>query len=256
MRRLHKPKAGFWFRLCVSVICPLDGLLFRLRWRHLDRIPPPAPEGAGSGRDATDRPGGVIIAVNHISHIDTLLVARLLWQSGRLPRFMIKATLFHTPLLSAIFRYTGQIPVYRGTTNAARSLQRAADALRGGQAVVIYPEGTITSDPGQWPMQGRTGIARLVLMCPEIPVVPIGQWGVQQRNGRSRLTLLRRRTSLAAVGHPVELSAFRDATAGADVLRKITDTIMSAIRDEVAALRGEQPPEHFHVPRRRYVDTV
>ena len=58
MTRLHKPKAGFWIRLCVVILYPLDGLLFRIRWRNLERVPGP------------DR-GGVIIAINHVSIIDT-----------------------------------------------------------------------------------------------------------------------------------------------------------------------------------------
>ena len=87
MSRLHRPKAGFWIRLCVVVIYPcIDALLFRLRWRNLDRVTPP------------DR-GGVIIAINHISHVDTLLMARLVWQSGRVPRFLIKAGLFAQPVV-------------------------------------------------------------------------------------------------------------------------------------------------------------
>src|SRR5581483_9098596 len=127
--------------------------------------------------------GGVIIALNHISHIDTVLMARLVWQSGRVPRFMIKAGVFSKPLLKQIMYGAKQIPVYRGTSDAAASLRDAVTALEQGEAVVIYPEGTITKDPDQWPMQGKTGIARLVLLTPDIPVVPVGQWGAQQGRG-------------------------------------------------------------------------
>jgi 1-acyl-sn-glycerol-3-phosphate acyltransferase len=217
-------------------------VFFRPRWENLSRMPEP-------GR-------GVIVAINHISHIDTLLMARLVWRAGRAPRFMVKGSLFRTSLLGALLRATGQIPVYRGTTDAARSLRAAAGALERGEAIVIYPEGTITADPAQWPMQGRTGVARLALMCPDTPIVPIGQWGVQQRGTASRLALLRRRTSLASVGHPLDLRRYHGTAATGEGLREITDGIMTAIRDEVAALRGLRPPEHFHRPRRRFVDAV
>ena len=60
MSRLHKPKAGFWIRLCVVILYPLDAVLFRISWHHLERMP--APEQ-----------GGVIVAINHISHVDTVL---------------------------------------------------------------------------------------------------------------------------------------------------------------------------------------
>jgi 1-acyl-sn-glycerol-3-phosphate acyltransferase len=236
--RLHKPKAGFWIRLCVVLIYPLAGLLYRIRWRGLDRVP---------------AEHGVILALNHISHIDTLLMARMVWQSGRVPRFMIKAGLFHKPVTGPIFRGSKQIPVYRGTNDAAQSLGEAVAALERGEAIVIYPEGTITRDPAKWPMQGKTGIARLALLCPDVPVIPIGQWGAQQRPF-TPLRLVRRPTSLVSVGKPVDLSRFRGAEPSAGTLREMTDTIMAAVRDEVAELRGETAPQDFFKPTRSYVD--
>jgi 1-acyl-sn-glycerol-3-phosphate acyltransferase len=247
MSRLHKPKAGFWIRLCVAFLYPIDGLLFRIRWRNLDRVTPPSA-------------GGVIIALNHVSHLDTVLMARFVWQSGRIPRFLIKAGVFSKPVLGQIMRGAKQIPVYRGTTDAADSLRDAAGALADGEAIVIYPEGTTTKDPAQWPMQGKTGIARLVLLSPDTPVIPVGQWGAQHHKGISPWRgislrgLLTRRVAEASVGWPVDLSRFRGAEPSAEVLHEITDTIMSAVRDEVAALRGEAAPTEFFKPARKYVD--
>ena len=241
MSRLHKPKAGFWIRLCVVILYPLDGLLFKIRWRHLDRVPGP------------DR-GGVIIAVNHISQIDTVLMARFVWQCGRIPRFMIKAGVFGWPVIGRIMRGAGQIPVHRGTTDAAKSLHEAVEALERGEAIIIYPEGTTTKDPANWPMQAKTGIARLVLLSPDTPVVPVGQWGAHKTGGFSPKRLGRRRTSLASVGHPLDLTRFRGKEPSQATLREITDEIMSAVREEVAELRGERPPAEFFVPTHKYVD--
>ena len=75
-------------------------------------------------------------------------------------------------------------------------------------------------------------------------VVPIGQWGAH----RARFTLarlVRRRTSWASVGEPLDLSRFHGKEPTAEVLRELTDEIMTAVRDEVAALRGETPPVEF-----------
>jgi 1-acyl-sn-glycerol-3-phosphate acyltransferase len=241
--RLHKPKAGFWIRLCVAILYPFDGLLFRIRWRHLDRVP--APER-----------GGVIIAINHISHVDTVLMARLVWQSGRVPRFMIKAGVFSKPVLGQIMRGAKQIPVYRGTSDAGASLRDAVSALERGEAIVIYPEGTITKDPQQWPMQGKTGVARLVLLAPDTPVVPVGQWGAQKLKGKAWLGVLKRRTSLASAGEPLDLGRYRDKQPTTETLREITDVIMTAIRDEVAELREQQAPQEFFKLARQRVDKV
>lgn len=241
MSRLYRPKAGFWIRLCVAVIYPLDGLLFRIRWRNLDRVPAPSE-------------GGVVIAINHVSQVDTVLMARFVWQAGRIPRFMVKVTMFGWPIVGRILRGASQIPVSRGTGSAAESLQTAAVALERGEAVIIYPEGTTTKDPAGWPMQGKTGIARLVLLSPNTPVIPVGQWGADQHRGFALRRVLRRRTAEVSVGEPVDLSRFRGVEADAETLREITDVIMTAVRDEVARLRESTPPREFFVPARKYVD--
>jgi 1-acyl-sn-glycerol-3-phosphate acyltransferase len=241
--RLHKPKAGFWIRLCVAILYPFDALLFRIRWHHLDRVP--APEQ-----------GGVIIAMNHISHVDTVLMARLVWQSGRVPRFMIKAGVFTKPILGQIMRGAKQIPVYRGTSDAADSLRDAVLALDNGEAIVIYPEGTISKDPARWPMQGKTGIARLVLLSPHTPVVPVGQWGAQARKGIPWWRRLARGTAQASIGEPLDLSRYQDSEPTAQTVREITDVIMTAVRDQVAVLREQTPPTEFFKPTKAYVDRV
>lgn len=241
MSRLHKPKAGFWIRAWVSILYPIDGLLFRIRWRHLDRVPAPDQ-------------GGVLIAINHVSQIDTVLMARFVWQCGRVPRFMIKAGVFSWPIVGRMMTGAGQIPVYRGTTDAAKSLREAVTALERGEAIIIYPEGTTTKDPDNWPMQAKNGIARLVLLAPDIPVVPVGQWGPHRMGGFSIKRLGRRRTSMASVGEPLDLRRHRGKEPTSETLRAITDEIMSAVRDQVAELRGEPAPAQFFVPARSYVD--
>ena len=243
MSRLHRPKAGFWIRLCVVLIYPVIGLVFKIRWRHLERVTPPDQ-------------GGVIIAINHVSILDTLLMARLVWQSGRVPRFLIKSGVFDIPVVGRVVRGAKQIPVYRGTADASDSLGEAVDALERGEAVVIYPEGTITHDPDQWPMQGKTGIARLVLLCPDIPVVPVGQWGAQKRTAVPWWKLLERRRAGASVGEPLDLSGYRGCEPTAETLREITDLIMEAVRAQVAELRGEPAPPSFFKTHHKFVDRL
>jgi 1-acyl-sn-glycerol-3-phosphate acyltransferase len=187
------------------------------------------------------------VVINHVSHIDTLLMARLIWQAGRVPRFMIKSGVFEKPLLGAIMRGAKQIPVARGTVDAAKSLDAAVDELRAGEAVIIYPEGTITRDPEQWPMQAKSGVARLILAAPEIPVVPIGQWGAQKVLGSKR-AWLRRRPVGAIVGAPIDMSHYAGQPITIEALRSVTDQIMRAVRDEVAELRGQPAPDAFFRP--------
>jgi 1-acyl-sn-glycerol-3-phosphate acyltransferase len=228
MTRLHKPKAGFWIRLCVVLIYPITTAFFKLRWHDVARMP------------AT---GGVLVAVNHISQADTLTMARLVWHSGRIPRFLIKHTVFGWPVLGRIMTGAGQLPVYRQSEHAADSLRDAASALRRGECVVIYPEGTITNDPDYWPMQARTGVARLALACPDVPVIPVGQWGAQLTLGRrGRFRPLPRHRHEASVGEPLDLDRYRRSEPTAETLRAMTDEIMAAITTQVEELQGRPRP--------------
>jgi len=242
MARLHRPKAGAFVRAWVMILFPVTSVFFKLKWRNLQRVP--APEQ-----------GGVIVAINHLSHADTTLMARMIWSSGRVPRFLIKAGVFEWPVIGRMMHGAGQIPVYRGTKDAAQSLRDAVAALERGEAIVIYPEGTTTKDPDNWPMQAKTGIARLALLSPDTPVIPIGQWGAQYRKGpkwrRFLKRLVHRPRVSAMVGKPVDLEHFRGAEPTGENLRAITDTVMSAIRDQVADLRGETPPTEFYKPPKR-----
>jgi 1-acyl-sn-glycerol-3-phosphate acyltransferase len=224
MSRAHRPKAGFWIRLCVVIVYPLVSLLFKVRWHHLDRMP---------------ARGGVLVAVNHISQADTTTMARLIWQSGRIPRFLIKSGVFGWPVVGRVMSGAGQIPVHRSSSQAADSLRTAEQALRDGECVIIYPEGTITDDPDYWPMQARTGVARLALACPDVPVIPVGQWGAQRTLGRrGRFRPFPRHRHEASLGQPLDLAKYSDAEVTADLLRQVTDEIMAAITAEVEQLRA------------------
>ena len=229
MSRLHRPRAGFWIRLCVVVLYPLNSLLFKITYRHLDRIP---------------AKGGVLVVANHNSYADTIFMARLIWQAGRIPRFLIKSSVFGKPVIGRAMSGAGQIPVIRGTSDAVQSLHAAKAALDAGHCVIIYPEGTLTTDPDGWPMRGKTGVARLALMAPDAPVVPIGQFGTQAvlDTKRRRFRPFPAKPAVASVGEPVDLSDFRGREPGAELLRAMTDRIMAAVTAEVREVRGAMPP--------------
>ncbi|MCW2522638.1 MAG: 1-acyl-sn-glycerol-3-phosphate acyltransferase [Frankiales bacterium] len=225
--RAHRPKAGFWIRLWVAIVYPLDSLLFRLRWHHLERIP---------------AEGGVLIAINHVSQADTPAAARMIWQAGRIPRFLIKSGVFSWPLVGRMMTGAGQIPVYRGTPEAPNSLRAASAALQAGQCVIIYPEGTMTTDPDYWPMAGKTGVARLALDNPGIPLLPIGHWGAQRTLARGgRFRPFPRQQHEGSVGPPIDLSAFHGRPQTAALLKEVTELIMAAVTAEVASVREQFP---------------
>src|ERR1700735_3366805 len=117
-----------------------------------------------SGRENIPKTGGIILAPNHMSYADWPAIA--LFSDGyarRYPVFMIKSGIVGVKVVGWLLYKFGQLPVYRGRGDAGLVLKQAEQALRKGAAVIVYPEGTATRDPGLWPMVGKTGAARLAL---------------------------------------------------------------------------------------------
>jgi 1-acyl-sn-glycerol-3-phosphate acyltransferase len=229
-------RIGFWYRLAVTVVKPLLLVFTKRRWRGGENIP---------------RTGGVILAANHISYVDPLMVAHFVYEHGRLVRFLAKQSLFEVPFIRRVVKGAQQIPVRRGTADAAAALTAAVDALNRGECVLVYPEGTATRDPHLWPMVARTGIARLALTT-GVPVIPIAQWGAQQvlPYPSKRPRLFPRATIEMVAGPPVDLSRFEGKEQTAEVLREATDEVMHRITEMLEQLRGQPAPPVFFDPRK------
>ena len=121
---------------------------------------------------------GIVVAPNHISFLDPLIMAHFLHDNGRPPRFMGKQSVFEIPLAGQLIRGAGQIPVSRDK-DPHKALAAAEAAVTNGECLVMYPEGTITRDPGTWPMSGKTGALRVALET-GAPLIPIAQWGANE----------------------------------------------------------------------------
>ena len=234
---MRRERLSPWFVLGVALLKPPTALLSRRVASGLELVPP----------------GGVIVAANHISLADPVVLCDfVLYDLERVPRFLAKRELFvGRGLVARVMRGAGQIPVDRDHPDAPRALDAAVAALRDGETVVIYPEGTVTLDPGGWPMQARTGVARLALLS-GAPVVPVAQWGAQDilDTARRRLSLRPRRLVRFRVGPPVDLSRWLGREPTAEVLREVTTAVMDAVTAELEVLRGERAPAHRYDPRR------
>jgi 1-acyl-sn-glycerol-3-phosphate acyltransferase len=230
VRRKH-PKLDFWLRFAWCIAIPPTSALFRRTYRDIERVP---------------EQGKAIIAVNHLSYIDPLLVIRFVYDSGRVPRFLAKSGLFKIFVFGRMLFGTGQIPVYRDSASAGDSLRDAEAALAQGDVVVIYPEGTVTRDPDWWPMRAMTGAARLALST-DTPVIPVAHWGAQYSVDwyAKRFRPIPRKKVVFQAGPPVDLSAYKGKPLTASLLRDATDDIMRAVRAQLAEIRGETPPEGF-----------
>jgi 1-acyl-sn-glycerol-3-phosphate acyltransferase len=223
--------AGRWIWLAVVLIKPINRAVFRRHWRGQEHVPPD---------------GGALLVANHVSQADWLTLAEFVWDSGRIPRFLAKASLFRFRGVGSLLRGAKQIPVSRGTSAARNSLDEAVAALDRGECVCIYPEGTVTRDPGFWPMQARTGVARLALTT-DVPIVPVCNWGTQHVLDveHRRVRPVPRHDVWCVAGPPLDLSAYKGRAPTAELLREVTDVIMGTVQDQLAKVRAETPPPEF-----------
>ncbi|WP_433415670.1 lysophospholipid acyltransferase family protein [Microtetraspora malaysiensis] len=234
MKRRSRP-SWFWEFLAVLIVKPLSLLLTKHVWRGGEFVP---------------RSGGVIIAANHMSWSDPLLLSHYLYNNGRWPVILAKSGLFKIPVLGRVITRWLTIPVHRGSTEATQSLKTAEQRLRDGGCVIFYPEGTITRDPDMWPMVGKTGVARLALVT-GAPVIPVAHWGAHELlpYGEKKPRLFPRKTFRVLSGPPVNLSKYQGQPMRGTVLREATADIMSAITTQLAEIRKEEAPEIPYDPK-------
>jgi 1-acyl-sn-glycerol-3-phosphate acyltransferase len=218
-----------WRLFTVAILRPLLRLLISHQWQGKENFP---------------KTGGVILAPNHLSWADWPTVALFSDAYGhRFPVFMIKSAIFETKLIGPLMYKVGQLPVYRGHSDAGQVLKPAEQALAAAACVIVYPEGTATRDPDLWPMVGKTGAARLALST-GAPVIPVAHWGAQDilPYGARWPRLWPRKTVRMAAGPAVDLSAYAGQELSASTLHAATADIMAGITALLATIRLQTPP--------------
>jgi 1-acyl-sn-glycerol-3-phosphate acyltransferase len=197
-------------------------LLLRIFYRRVQLV----------GADRIPAAGGLIITSNHHNSIvDPMLIM------ATFPRritVLANAPLFRHPLMGPFLRAVGALPVNRRAEagddpKKNEALFATAIAhLRGGGAILIFPEGRTQARPTLLPL--RTGAARLLL-------------GAEAEGGRSGITLLpvglvferpgtfRAASALVTVGKPVEVAdcVAAHATDPQGAVRRLTDRLSAAI---------------------------
>lgn len=210
------------YRLVRSVIRILLALFFR----HVDVV----------GADRIPGVGPLVVAANHHNAIvDAMLIV------GTFPRpvrVLAKAPLFTNPIVGPFLRLMGAVPVNRRVEagddprkNDAM-FEAAIGALRGGGALLIFPEGTTTPRPTLLPL--RTGAARILFGAARegaerhgVTLLPVGL--VFHDPGTFRAA-----SALIMIGRAVDVDDLLTATAGEDAgVRSLTERLGGAIRDQI-----------------------
>lgn len=231
-------KGNGWILLCQALFYPLTRLLGRRRF---------------VGNKQLGTPGAALVVANHISHIDPVYDTVFIRKSGRWPHVLAKSSLWKIPVVRAALTGTRQIPVDRGGGAGGAALDAALQALRDGQVVLIYPEGTVSREPDHWPMRPRPGVAVLALSG-DFPVIPVVHWGTQAvytsyQPGWKAKPFPRKDVHVVA-GDPIDLSPWRGKPIDARAIRDVSYLIMNTIKEMMADLRGEPAPAGLFDPKK------
>jgi 1-acyl-sn-glycerol-3-phosphate acyltransferase len=241
LARTPRRGRGFWYGLAIDVLWPPLMLFTRQVWGGGQHVP---------------RSGGVLLASNHVSFLDPISGTAFVLGQGRVPRYLAKAELWRMPVIGRVLAGGRHIPVHRRRPDPAQVYADAFAALRAGEAVAVYPEGTFTDDAWGWPMRGKVGVARMALAT-TVPVIPIAHWGGQRvlRRGKALPRLLPRATVHVVAGPPIDLDAYRDRAVTPVLLAEVTAIVMAAITELLAEVRGENPPYRDDRADRRSAST-
>lgn len=174
--------------------------------------------------------GPVILAANHLSFLDSMV---LMYSLPRPVVFLGKAEYLDHPVTRRLFPAAGMIPVDRSGRGVAESLAVAADRLRGGGVVGIFPEGTRSRDGDLH--AGHVGAAHLALHT-GAPIIPVGVVGSDRVQPPGRRLPRRRGRIDVRFGAPIDLGRWAGRGRTSAVKREITEELMDAI----AGLSGQR----------------
>ncbi|MFA6525689.1 MAG: lysophospholipid acyltransferase family protein [Patescibacteria group bacterium] len=182
--------------------------------------------------------GPYIIAANHVSFMDPLLIAFVTGHHSKTkPRFISKIELKKYFGKTIGERWFGMIYVEK--ENPGRCLEIASDHLKQGGIVGIFPEGHRHYDDSIG--RGRTGVARLALWA-KCPVIPVGYIGPSDKEVKSLpLIFCRKHEIQINFGQPMTFNSFYDQELNKEILHKITGKIL----EKISILTGK-PIENIH----------
>ena len=203
------------------------------------------------GLDNLPADGGVVLAANHRSYLDPLLMAHAAARARRPVRFLAKKEVTDAPLVGSLTRALGAIRVDRGSGSDAPMIE-AARALGAGELVAVFPQGTIPREPdfSEPTLKGRHGAVRLALQT-GTPIVPVGLWGTERawpRNAKLPyvMNLADPPRVSVTIGEPYRPSSDDLGEATAELMERIVGLLPPEANPPITATEGE--PARTHPP--------
>lgn len=193
------------------------------------------------GVDLLPETGGAMLAVNHTSYVDYLMAGYPSVARGRYTRFMAKREVFDHPVGGPVMRSFKHISVDRSA--GLESMDVAAEALRRGELVGIFPEATISRS--FLIKELKTGAVRISAKA-GVPLFPVVTWGCQRMFTKDHPKDFKRgKTVLVKVGEPMYPTGEDPVAETAELKRRMEALLDACIREYPAE---EQPPGSWWLP--------
>jgi 1-acyl-sn-glycerol-3-phosphate acyltransferase len=192
--------------------------LYKWSWRFINAVLKALFGFRVQGQEMIPSDGAIIIASNHISLMDPPVVG------AAIPRevyYLGKKELFRNRLFACVIRSYNTVPVSRGRADRA-ALRRIAELLRGGNAILLFPEGT--RGPGNTLLNGKPGVGKLAIEG-RVSIVPAYISG----SNHLRKTILRKNRLTVSFGPPIPWSWMENLEKDKSAYRKVTQEIMHRI---------------------------
>ena len=175
------------------------------------------------------RDGGAILSINHVGYLDFALTGTAALPTGRYVRFMAKKEVFDNKLAGPLMRGMHHICVDRSSGSA--SFVAALRALRAGEIVGIFPEGTISVSFEIKEL--KSGAVRLA-MAAGVPVIPTIVWGSQRVWTKKVKRNLRREKIpiIVEFGEPLYFDKQSDVEASESLLRETMITMLHQVQQK------------------------
>lgn len=184
-----------WYHLLRELAIIIFKGLFNIKIQGKENIPPK---------------GGVILASNHLSYLDPIVISLLV---SRRINFMAKRELFENPLFGCVISKLGAFPVRRERLDR-ETYQRALGLLKKGKILVLFPEGTRSRKGNLGHL--REGTARIAVRT-KVPLIPIVIRGTDKALPRGKKIVRLARVKVR-IGKPLESEPLYE---GKDIKRKV-----------------------------------
>jgi 1-acyl-sn-glycerol-3-phosphate acyltransferase len=180
--------------------------------------------------EQADRGGGFLLASNHISHFDPLIISGVV---RRKIEWMTMAEFFSIPVLRHWLCAVDAFPADRDRANRI-TIRTAIERLRAGRVIGLFPEGGIRDGKNSMLEGGtnRSGVAALSHLA-NVPVLPCVIFGSDRLYNKKRWLPLRRTHIWIGFGEPIKVNGALDKAAARRQIEQEFTTALVAVAEQL-----------------------